>query len=211
MAEAIAFYEHEKQPVISRAFHERMRGVDSFDVVRPLYERLRAQVERPTFLETMTYIELRLRLPELLLMRADKMAMAHSIELRVPFLDKRLVEFALSAPQEFKLRDGVSKEPVKRLAARLTEAESPASRNGSIRDLYYRPKSGFGAPIQDWFGSRLGGVFRDHIEADRAALGEYFDVDRILASLQDGAATVNRAYQLWVLFTFAVWKRRFGL
>lgn len=212
MSEAVAFYEHEKEPVISPAFRERMRGVDSFDVVRPLYERLRSVVERPTFLETMTYIEMRLRLPELLLMRADKIAMANSIELRVPFLDRRLVEFALSAPIDYKLRNGVSKEPVKRLATRLTEAQTVAGRNGSpARDLFYRPKSGFAAPIQDWFGSALGARFRELLDADRPGLAEYFDVDRILADLRTGPSTVNRAYQLWVLFTFAVWKKRFAL
>jgi len=212
MAEAIAFYEHEKEPVISPAFRQRMRGVDSFDVVRPFYERLRAAVERPTFLETMTYIELRLRLPELLLMRADKIAMANSIELRVPFLDRELVEFALSVPRSYKLRDGVSKEPVKRLATRLTEAGTVAGRNGSpARDLFYRPKTGFAAPIQDWFGSALGARFRELLEADRHALAEYFNIGQVLADLDRGPATVNRAFQLWVLFTFAVWKKRFAL
>ena len=63
-------------------------------------------------LQKITYMELQLRLPEHLLMRVDKLTMAHAVEARVPFLDHDLVEFAMRLPLSYKLRDGVGKRPV---------------------------------------------------------------------------------------------------
>ena len=60
-------------------------------------------------LDKMIYLDLKVRLPELLLMRADKMTMANSVEARSPFLDYQLVEYALSLPDEFKYRHNQTK------------------------------------------------------------------------------------------------------
>ncbi len=212
LSEAVAFYEYEKQRVISPAFARQMCEADSFDIVRPLYAELRATRPEATFLQAMTYIELRLRLPELLLMRADKMAMAHSIELRVPFLDRDLVQFALSLPETYKTRDGVSKEPVKALAASLTQESlvAPAP-GGNVRDLYYRPKSGFGAPLQDWFGTALGADMRQRMKRNPELAGDFFQLRPLEEELSGGAATVNRSFHLWVVYNLMVWRERYGV
>ena len=212
LSEAVALYEYEKQRVIAPGFAQQMREADSFDIVQPLYLSLRAARPSATFLEAMTYIELRLRLPELLLMRADKMAMAHSIELRVPFLDRDLVKFALSMPENYKTRDGVSKEPVKALATALTQETlvSPPP-GGNVRDLYYRPKSGFGAPLQDWFGTALGADMRRRLKKNPELAGDFFKLRPIEEELSRGTATVNRSFHLWVVYNLMVWRERFGV
>lgn len=214
MSEAVGYYEHEKTAVLSERYKRNMNGIDSFDLVEPYYARMREWTDNPTFLQLMTYIELRLRLPELLLMRADKISMANSIEVRVPFLDKHLVEFALSLPDSFKLRNGVSKEPIKRLASRQMEALM-AKRNiqieeQSVDELFYRKKSGFGAPIHDWFETELGTAFRKRLRRDEEETSEVFDIRRLQEYL-DGKVTVNRGYQLWVIYNLLVWKDRFHL
>ena len=215
MSEAVGYYEHEKSSILSPDFQSQMTGVDSFDMVRPLYDRLRSVAPDATFLQTMTYIELRLRLPELLLMRTDKPSMANSIEVRVPFLDRDLVEFALSIPESFKLRNGISKEPLKALATRRMRGEMneafPSHIGDSPHDLFYRPKSGFGAPIQDWFESGLGHDLQLMLCEDEADLSPFFDVPRLQQYLGEGMVTVNRAFQMWVIYGFVCWKRRFGL
>lgn len=86
------------------------------------------------------YLEMGLRLPEHLLMRVDKMTMAHSVEARAPFLDQDVVEFAARLPASFKLREGVGKRILKRVAEPYVE-----------HDLLYRRKQGFGAPMEQWF------------------------------------------------------------
>src|SRR3989441_5101106 len=93
----------------------------------------------------MTVVDLKLRLPELLLMRVDKMTMATSVEARVPFLDHELVEFAIALPPQLKVRDGVGKYLLKKAVEGLLPHE-----------IIYRPKQGFGAPIAEWFRGDFG-------------------------------------------------------
>lgn len=194
LSSAVAYYEDEKASVLAPEFRRRCARYDSFDVVAPLYSRLEEAQPDATFLQKMTFIELQLRLPELLLMRVDKMSMANSTEVRVPFLDRDLVDFALSVPVDFKLRDGVSKEPVKRLAARYVGRES-----------VYRPKRGFGVPIQEWFRERLGDHFRKMIHDDRMEVDAFFNKRSLLDNLNHGLQTTNQAFQLWVVYNFLNW------
>lgn len=195
MSSAVAYYEDEKASVLSRDFKHRSLSYDAYHAVAPLYRRIEEHLPDATFLQKMTFIELQLRLPELLLMRADKMSMANSIEVRVPFLDRDLVDFALSVPESFKLRDGISKEPVKRLAARYAGHEA-----------IYKPKRGFGVPIQTWFRERLGESFREMIVDNRADVDAFFDKPTLLRTLDRGPQTTNQAFQLWVIYNFLNWK-----
>lgn len=196
MASAVAFYETEKQPVLSRGFRERCRHLDSYDMVAPMYQELQSLRPNASFLQKLTYIELQMRLSELLLMRVDKMSMAHGVEVRVPFLDSKLMDFALSAPQAFKLRSGISKEPLKRLAAKSIP-----------RDLIYRSKTGFGAPIVRWFKSELGVRMLDSMRSQSADWDRYFDVEALTTRLHQGPRTTNEAFQLWVVFNFMNWRQ----
>ena len=92
----------------------------------------------------MSYLDLNLRLPELLLMRVDKMTMASSLEARVPFLDHEVVSFALGIPDEVKLRNGILKAVLKNAV------------RGLIPDsVIQRPKQGFGVPVHEWLLSGL--------------------------------------------------------
>lgn len=196
MSSAVAYYELEKQPILSPGLRDAMAGADSFDVIAPYYERIRRECPDASFLQQMTFIELQLRLPELLLMRADKMSMANSLEIRVPFLDRDLMDFAMRVPDAYKLRDGISKEPIKRLAAKYVS-----------RDDIYRPKTGFGVPIQEWFKGELGDSLMDLLGADTAGSAELFDRNAIHHHLKQGPRTVNEAFQLWVIYNMLVWQR----
>jgi asparagine synthase (glutamine-hydrolysing) len=198
LSSSVAYYEHEKQSVLSRDFQQQCRNTDSFDQVEGVYRRMAEIRADATFLEKLTFLELQLRLPELLLMRVDKMSMLNSVEVRVPFLDRDLVDFALSVPESFKLLDGVAKEPVKRLAA-----------NFGPRHTVYRRKSGFGVPIQEWFRSRLGADMREQLEADRDQLERWFNVDELTRRIVQQPRSVNDAFQLWVVYNFMQWRHSF--
>jgi len=105
----------------------------------------------------MSYLDLNLRLPELLLMRVDKMSMAVSLEARVPFLDHKFVELAMSIPEAVKTRNGVLKYILKKAV------------RGVIPDeLIDRKKQGFGVPVYEWyhtkFGEYLGKEMKDFCE-----------------------------------------------
>ncbi len=92
------------------------------------------------FLQWVLFVEITQRLPELLLMRVDKMGMANSIEARVPFLDYRLIEFSMSLPEKLKVPDG-----------RTTKYLLKKAVNGILpNEIVYRKKQGFWAPINEW-------------------------------------------------------------
>ena len=196
LSSSIAFQESEKPAALAADYYRQMRDLTPFDVIKPYYQRLREVCPQADFLQQMTYIELSYRLPELLLMRADKMAMANSVEVRVPFLDHELVELALSMPASFKLRDGVPKEPLKRLAARFVP-----------REEVYRPKKGFGSPIHEWFRSGLGEHFREVLTDPAAEAERYFNTDHLLRRAERGSRSTADAFRLWTVYNFLNWKR----
>src|SRR5207245_8504730 len=102
------------------------------DIVADIYqdaERAGARDE----LDHLIYQDVRLRLPELLLMRVDKLTMANAVEARVPFLDHELVELAMAMPRTEKIRDGVGTHILKRAVSDMLPS-----------DLIWRPKQGFG-------------------------------------------------------------------
>ncbi len=201
LSSVLAFYEGEKRCLLSRHLLDELGDTDSFEVVVPYYERLHEHKPQASLLDAMTYIDLNVQLPELLLMRADKMSMANSVEVRVPFLDRDLIDFALSVPQSFKLRDGVLKEPLKRLASQYVP-----------RERVYRPKIGFGTPVLDWFKKgELRDDFVAQLHVDRTDIGLLFDVKQIENKLHHGLTSVNDAFQLWTIYNFLKWKQAYAV
>ena len=148
----VVYDETFKPRVLSKQVRDRLNGLSSLRVVESYLKHIEQERPDADFLARMTYLELKLRLPELLLMRVDKITMATSVEARVPFLDHHLVEYALSLPRSLKV-EGVSG---KHILKRSLEEILP-------RDLLYERKRGFGAPVREWFREGLGGWFDEHL------------------------------------------------
>ncbi|OGU17398.1 MAG: asparagine synthase (glutamine-hydrolyzing) [Ignavibacteria bacterium GWB2_35_12] len=104
------------------------------------YEQADILNSNSSYLQKMTFLELQHRLPELLLMRVDKIGMAHSIEARVPFLDHRIVEFVLSIQDNLKVPD---KKSSKYILKKAVESILPY-------EIINRQKQGFWAPVNEW-------------------------------------------------------------
>jgi asparagine synthase (glutamine-hydrolysing) len=189
---AEAFTDAQKRRLLSPRLREKFAGLTSWDVLRPLRERFEAKAWEPSHLHWMSHLDLNLRLPELLLMRVDKMSMGVSLEGRVPFLDHEFVCLALGIPTAVKTRGGELKHLLKKAVRGLIPDE-----------LIDRPKQGFGVPVAEWLLGRLGERVRVEIGGflektdflDRAAVG----------ALLDGA----RGSQAWYLLNFALWWREF--
>jgi asparagine synthase (glutamine-hydrolysing) len=142
---AEVFSDSQKQRLLSPRLRKRFAGLSSWEALRPIRQRFEEKAWEPSPLNWMTYLDLNLRLPELLLMRVDKMSMAVSLEARVPFLDHKFVELAMSIPEAVKTRNGVLKYILKKAV------------RGVIPDeLIDRKKQGFGVPVYEWYHTKFG-------------------------------------------------------
>ena len=185
---AIAFFDTHKR---------RLMGDDGVgaDTVARLYRDVDQALPWASQLDRMIGIELRQRLPELLLMRVDKVTMGSSIEARVPYLDHKLVEFALAMPPDVKYRDGVTKWALKRVADRV----------GLDRALVERPKQGFCGSATNMLSPRLLRHAEDNILSS-PLVRERFDaayVRMLLREHRDGHYGHN--FRLWTLWNLAAW------
>jgi asparagine synthase (glutamine-hydrolysing) len=168
---------------------------DAYRVVSRLWDQAERDCPHADLLQKMTYLELKQRLAELLLMRVDKMTMATSVEARVPFLDRELVEFALALPIEMKVRNGVGKWLLKRTVDPLLPP-----------GIAHRTKQGFGAPVAEWFRGELGR--RAQLEIRGSSLAErglldYERIDELWAAHRSGRA--DWSFQLWNLYNVSAW------
>jgi asparagine synthase (glutamine-hydrolysing) len=197
---AVVYDESLKPRVLSQQMRERMNGVSSLQIVEQYMEDLDfSRTYQPSdFLTQMTYLELKLRLPELLLMRVDKITMATSVEARVPFLDHHLVKYALGLPRSLKVQGTSGKHILKRALEEILP-----------HDLLYEPKRGFGAPVREWFREGLGGWFDDHLMNStmrRRDLLDYEFVGRMLA--EHRSRKKDWGFHLWALLNLSLWYER---
>jgi asparagine synthase (glutamine-hydrolysing) len=187
---AVPFYDSHKRLLLSKA------ESDGRVAVAALYADVDRAVAGASQLDRMIGIELRQRLPELLLMRVDKVTMGSSLEARVPYLDHKLVEFALATPADVKYRHGVTKWVLKRVAERA----------GLDRALVYRSKRGFCGSASNMLTPRL----LRHAESDiassdfaRARFNPSF-VRRMFAEQREGRADHN--FRIWTLWNLVAWQ-----
>ena len=189
---AEAFYENSKRELLSPRLRRKFEGFTSWEALKPIHERYLDKTFEKTPLSWMSYLDLNLRLPELLLMRVDKMCMGSGLEARVPFLDHNLVKLALSMPQTMRYQEGGLKRVLKK------------SVRGIIPDtIIDRPKQGFGVPIADWFHQELGNEMNSTLRSFCAET-DFFDINAIEKLISLGQGT-----QLWFLYNFALWWNRF--
>jgi asparagine synthase (glutamine-hydrolysing) len=187
--------ETQKARLLSPAYRERVAGLSSFDAVRPHLERIAAEKPSSDFLERLIYCELKLRLAELLLMRVDKITMATSVETRVPFLDHKLVEFAMSIPRSMKVRDGQNKWVLKK----ALEGMVPD-------DLLYRPKQGFALPINEWCIVGMAPFVERTLFSSPLRKREFFDYDvvrEIWEAHRSGRG--DYSFNIWSLLNLSLW------
>jgi asparagine synthase (glutamine-hydrolysing) len=171
---------------------------DALRTVEGIWDEADARAGAPDLFRSMSYVELRQRLPELLLQRLDRIAMASSVEGREPFLDHTLVEFVMALPPEMKFRSGQGKY-VLRAAMRET---LPA-------EVLERSKQGFGSPMEEWlrgdFGRHARQAVRNSALRERALL-DYDVVEGLFAAHTAGRGDWSK--HLWNLYCVSRWYDR---
>ena len=150
-------------------------------------------------LNRMLYVDTKVWLPDDLLLKADKMTMANGLELRVPFLDHKLVEFAAALPDASKINGNGGKSLLRKSMAGVLP--------NAILD---RPKNGFGVPIASWLRGPLRQFTRDHLLSPASACNSWLDraeVKRIVEEHEQGR--IDRSQEIWSLLVFQFWHSRF--
>jgi asparagine synthase (glutamine-hydrolysing) len=139
------------------------------------------------------------RLPDDLLERGDRMAMAASLELRAPYLDHRLVEHVSAQPDELRVR-GLSTKWILREAARKVLPP----------ELGARPKSGFRVPVAAWLRGELREPLLDHLRSDASLTRKYYDAETLDRVVDEHLASKKNHEQiLWTLLNLEIWHRNY--
>ncbi|HWB86054.1 MAG TPA: asparagine synthase (glutamine-hydrolyzing) [Bryobacteraceae bacterium] len=165
--------------------------------VRALVERLGLS-DRMKTTERYLHADQNYYLPDDILYKTDRMSMAHSLEVRPPFLDHRIVEFAASLPAHFKIRGFQQKYILKHLM-----------RNKLPAAVLNRKKTGFDIPAHDWFRGILRGMLMDTLTPEAIDATGIFDSRAIHSLIRDHMERrANIGYHLWGLLTLFLWMKR---
>jgi asparagine synthase (glutamine-hydrolysing) len=180
--------------IYSKEFDLLVNRERSLLPIRKLQDHVRGQET----LDAMLYIDTKTWLPDDLLIKADKMTMANSIELRVPLLDHRILEFAASLQPNLKLNGGNTKYILKKaLSSRIPK---------EIRD---RKKTGFPVPYASWLRSDLKGLVSDVLMDRRTTDRGYFSKEEIERLLRSNSENGQYSKEVFSLLSLELWQRAF--
>ena len=187
-----AYTDHEKFKILSPRMKNKFKNFSSWNAIENIRNRFLMKNSEKNDLLWMTYLDLNSRLPDLLLMRVDKMSMGVSIECRVPFLDQEIVRLAMSIPDSLKTKNGMGKVILKKAV------------RGVIPDeIIDRKKQGFSAPIPEWLDGRLGQIVESEVRYF-CENTDFLDWDSVQILLNK-----KNEYLSWQLLNLSLWWRTF--
>ncbi len=189
------FTDAEKQALYAPDFRAATEGFDAYKMHRMYLERV--ATEHPV--NQMLYLDIKTFLPCLNLTYSDKTSMAASVEVRVPFLDHQLVELAARIPADYKLHGTTRKYVLKQ-----------ALRNVLPKEILYRKKAGFSAPVRAWLLDALKPMVDDLLSEETVRRRGYFDpttVRSVIDAHRQGRE--DNALKIYQLLTFELWHRTF--
>jgi asparagine synthase (glutamine-hydrolysing) len=193
---SVGFFSNElKGTVYSPEFASSMEGRDSIGFIENLY----ASAMASNFLDRTLSVDVHSYLPDDILVKVDISSMANSLEVRSPFLDHVLMEFAARCPANLKMHRSGGKHLVKR----AMEPYLP-------REVIGREKMGFGMPVAEWFREDLREMSYDLLLSPRSLNRGYFSGEGITSLLKEHIVEgQDHAYRLWALLFLELWFREF--
>lgn len=156
---------------------------------KPFFDKCKGEDD----ITRMQYVDMKTWLVQDILVKADRMSMAHSLELRVPFLDKKMLEVALSIPSEYR----VSKDLTK-IALRGAAAKQLPEKNAKMK------KMGFPVPLNDWLKQdKYYNMVAEKFTGDTAAM--FFNTDAIMQLLEEHREGKHNMKRIWTVYCFIIW------
>tara|TARA_R110001632_G_scaffold63953_2_gene152393 strand:+ start:3162 stop:5054 length:1893 start_codon:yes stop_codon:yes gene_type:complete len=164
------------------------------------FKELNKQIPKDTSdLNRMLFWELNTFLIDHNLNYTDKLSMATGIEVRVPFLDKELVEFSTTIPTKLKLKGKETKYILKKVAEKYLPKE-----------IIYRPKTGFGAPVREWVLNDMSSIIDEYLSKEvieHRGIFDYHKVQELIKNNKNGVQ--DTSYCIWALLSIESWMRQF--
>ena len=184
------------QSLYSPEFCQQLAGSNSNQIMQDFIEPILAD---SSSLDQMLALDQRFFLPDHNLNYTDKMSMAVGVEVRVPFLDLDLVDFSAKIPNNFKQRGGVGKWVLKK----AMEPYLP-------RDIIYRPKTGFGAPLRTWMQHDLKEIMGDLLSIESLNSRGLFSANNVQKLiLENSQGKIDASYTLFSLLCVEIWCREY--
>ena len=175
------------------------KNVKHFDPISFLKNSLKNIKNEHDSLNQMLFWDMKYFLTDHNLNYTDKMSMAHGIEVRVPFLDKELVELSCQIPPSVKMKGKETKYILKKVAERYLPHE-----------VIYRPKTGFGAPVRDWITSDLSEMISRYLSKEQVEKRGIFEYEAIRKLIKDNqSGKIDASYSIWCLLAIESWMRQF--
>lgn len=189
-----SFFNRQAQTFLTREFLQNSALVSPAGYIKKLLQ----PVGDESLLNQMLYVDSKTWLPDDLLVKADKMTMANSLELRVPLLDHKVLEFAASLPANFKVEKKQTKRILKAAFARALPEE-----------ILSRKKAGFPVPYEGWLRNGLKNGMEDILLSNGALSRNYFKKEEIGRLLQTNARVGGYAKEVFSLLAIELWHRQF--
>lgn len=162
--------------------------------INELFTEANNLIDKLDFLKWELFAEISQRLPELLLMRIDKIGMANSIEARVPFLDYRIVEFSIALPEKVKVPNSITKALLKKTVEGLLPD-----------DIIYRKKQGFWAPVSEWIKNQWFDFTKSKLLSSKLiqTIFKMEEIEKLLNYHKKGNR--HTGFQIFTLLQLAIW------
>ena len=190
------FDESAKRNLYTAEVSRLLDGANTADLYRATF----AQADADHPLDRLLYVDTRFYLPNDMLVKVDRMTMAHSLEARVPFLDHRLVEFVASLPVHLKLKQWRLK---KYLLKTMLQRHLPEA-------LPWRKKQGFNVPKAIWLAGELRDFAFDHLSTQQLQGMGLFELKQVVTLLNEHVSGKrDNSHQIWGLLCLSLWWQQF--
>jgi len=179
---------------VDKVLGKKIPSKEPWVYTKPVFDEAKGEDD----ITKMQYADIRTWLVQDILVKADRMSMANSLELRVPFLDKEMLKVALQIPSKYRIDDETTKVALRHAAARELPEETSKMR-----------KTGFLTPLNDWlkrdeFYNQVKEKFNGEVAK------EYFNTDYIMKLLDDHkAGTAHNMKKIWSVYSFILWYEKY--
>jgi len=179
---------------VDKVLGKKIPSKEPWVYTKPIFDEAQGEDD----ITKMQYADIRTWLVQDILVKADRMSMANSLELRVPFLDKEMLKVALQIPAKYRIDDETTKVALRHAAARELPEETSRMR-----------KTGFLTPLNDWLKrDEFYNMVKEKFNGDVAK--EYFNTDYIMKLLDDHkSGSAHNMKKIWSVYSFILWYEKY--